>query len=286
MKGNKHELIIAYKNFFAIVEQHIDSLDSIMKAINTDKIPYSKEAFLYNFKKDFGITIKEYYSRRRFTRICVDIKTDKNILDIVSRYGYENQSSLNYVFKKYLNMNPTEYLRSGYTIVPFFIDMNDKNIENKILGLPYQDDSTQFFSALFEGGIVTKQEVKTRLFDYDYKKKSHDNFDILINKFIVKKYSDSEFNKIKVRTTRLNKNEKIFYDYYLHRNIINNKNLIEVNMKEVENRMFISHNAVYELIISLTRHNMEIESKGYISFINVFSSIDIVDNVAIVKVNL
>ncbi|MDF2800325.1 MAG: AraC family transcriptional regulator [Anaerocolumna sp.] len=219
MNDQKIDLIVLYKEFFTFVEENIDDFNKINQLIRL--IPYSQSAYQYNFKRDFDCTIFEYYSRRRLSRICEELKrTDKTILEIAIEYGYSSQSALNVAFKKYYNITPFDYRKSNYVIPPFFIDINDHNIKNKILGLPYENAITQWVSRLFDADQVKTQDVKVRTYDFDINKENPDLFDKLIIEIVsdLKKEMNNTNNEIRIKTTRLNNFEKKIFVKYIYNN--------------------------------------------------------------------
>lgn len=67
------------------------------------------------------MTLTEYIKRRRLSKAFEEIKnTDKNILEIALKYGYNSSSAFTRAFKNLFGMNPTECRKKDthYKIIP------------------------------------------------------------------------------------------------------------------------------------------------------------------------
>lgn len=275
---------IMYRKFFEIVEKHIDNFDMIVQYINSVEIPYSYSAFSYNFKKDFDMTIKDYYIKRRLSRICEEIKKTKNsILEIALKYGYLNQTSLNSIFLKYIKMTPLDYRNTDIYIKPFLIDINDQNIQNKIMGLPYEDAVSKWIKKRTGAEDVKVQHIFGRLYDYDVNNKNHDDFDLLVNKIIDIK-TNNDYSNTKIRTTRLNKIEKKVYENYFHNKLLNGVNPFKVSIKRISLEMGMTYDEIKTLITGFNRHEIEITFDKYVSNSRIFCGFDFIDEYAQIRV--
>ena len=85
-----------------------------------DLAAIAKEAgySLYHFHRIFkglvGDTLKDYVRKRRFTEAAKElVYTDKSILDIGIKYGYESREAFSRAFEKVYGRNPSEVRRDN-----------------------------------------------------------------------------------------------------------------------------------------------------------------------------
>ncbi len=127
---------------YELLNEIIDYLEKNLTAkINIKKI--SKKLGLNDFimQRVFsiitGITITEYVRKRRLSLAYEELKlTDKKIIDIALKYGYDSHISFSRSFKKEFNIKPSELRKekdNDYKLFPkimFGSDFKDKNIIN------------------------------------------------------------------------------------------------------------------------------------------------------------
>jgi len=85
------------------------SLSGLAKRVNMNSSYLSSVFSKYN-----GISIWDYLCKTRIVRAMEYLKsTDKNILEIASLCGFNNASNFNRIFKKTVNLSPSEYRKKG-----------------------------------------------------------------------------------------------------------------------------------------------------------------------------
>jgi len=97
-------------------------VDDLMKYIEENlysEISFREIAELYHynekyigrlFKNSVGCSMKNYICRRRIEHALTELRdTDKSIIDIAAKVGFENVTYFNRRFKGILGMSPTEY---------------------------------------------------------------------------------------------------------------------------------------------------------------------------------
>jgi transcriptional regulator GlxA family with amidase domain len=76
---------------------------------------YSREHLARFFKKQMGMTLREYIHKNRIDRakglLC---QSDANIREIAHRLGFEDEKYFMKLFKRYENMSPGAYRRAYY----------------------------------------------------------------------------------------------------------------------------------------------------------------------------
>ena len=106
---NKYqEIVEAAKTY---VESNIDyavSPDDTAKEIN-----YSLRQLNRIFSMATGITVGEYIRWRKLVKSLFELKySDKPVIDIALKYGYESQESYTRAFKDNFSLNPGEYRKT------------------------------------------------------------------------------------------------------------------------------------------------------------------------------
>lgn len=85
--------------------------DDILKNISK-RLNYSLSYVSSVFKKDMGITFKEYLQKHRMEKASKLLEsTDKLVSEISLMVGYSDLKSFNMLFRRYMKMTPSEYRR-------------------------------------------------------------------------------------------------------------------------------------------------------------------------------
>lgn len=85
------------------------TLDMLAKHLNISKYYYH-----HIFSKNCNETIKEFITRVKMERSAIYLVVNKSIsiTDIALKYGYNDSSSYNKAFKKFFEVNPTQYRKA------------------------------------------------------------------------------------------------------------------------------------------------------------------------------
>lgn len=74
---------------------------------------YSREYFSRMFKKEIGLSFKQYLDKYRIEKAIQLLKsTDKSILEIGYEVGFSNENQFIYTFKKHYKMTPGKFKKS------------------------------------------------------------------------------------------------------------------------------------------------------------------------------
>ena len=76
----------------------------------SEEIGLSMSQFKFKFKKQIGISPRNYINQQKIERIKDDIKEGCSFTDIAENYGFCNSPYFSVVFKKYTGQTPTEFL--------------------------------------------------------------------------------------------------------------------------------------------------------------------------------
>lgn len=76
-----------------------------------DEIGLSLSQFKFKFKKQIGISPRNYINQQKIERIKDEIKGGRSFTEIAENYGFCNSAYLSVVFKKYTGESPTEFLK-------------------------------------------------------------------------------------------------------------------------------------------------------------------------------
>lgn len=117
--------------------------DNLTKNISYDEAAKIACCSSYYFQKIFlnvaGISLSEYIRRRRMTKAAFEIqKSNKRILDIALKYGYESPTSFNRAFKSIHGVSPIEARKDGIKLtacpaIRFSISViGDENMKYRI----------------------------------------------------------------------------------------------------------------------------------------------------------
>lgn len=104
------------------------------------------------FKYAFGVNIKEYILRRRFSCAAKEmLETEESILDIALKYGYSNAESFTRGFRKVWGITPSEYrkTRHFYGHTPKFFTNRDNN-SLEVNGMRVKYDLTELYNVIQE----------------------------------------------------------------------------------------------------------------------------------------
>jgi AraC-like DNA-binding protein len=75
-----------------------------------DKLHYSYSYLSHIFTKEVGLTIKEYYNRKRFEKAVEWLKNgEMNVTLIAERLQYQSIHTFSKAFRKNFGISPTEY---------------------------------------------------------------------------------------------------------------------------------------------------------------------------------
>jgi AraC family transcriptional regulator len=103
---------------FTYIEDHLlENLES--KTIS--KIAFASE---FHFQRMFyaitDMSLWEYIRKRRLTLAASElVQSDRKIIDIAMRYGYENPESFTRAFKKVHGISPSQARKEGRTLVAY-----------------------------------------------------------------------------------------------------------------------------------------------------------------------
>ena len=112
-------------NTISIMQNAIDLIESRLNdEINSEMI--AKEVFMsaFHFQRlfsiFFGITLGEYIRNRRLSLAAEEISlTDKKVIEIAFRYGYESPESFSRAFYRYYGITPSAARSRGSEMKPF-----------------------------------------------------------------------------------------------------------------------------------------------------------------------
>ncbi len=109
----KKEYLKRINNVISYIEKNLD------KDLNLDDL--SQKAFFssFHFHRIFsaivGETLNSLIIRKRVERIAsiIAVGTDKTLIDLAYKYGFDNASSFSRTFKKFYGISPTEFKKNG-----------------------------------------------------------------------------------------------------------------------------------------------------------------------------
>ena len=94
------------------IEKHLK--EDIDLSIIAKEVGYSLYHFQRIFKGIIGDSIKDYIIKRRITEAAKELtSTDKSVIDIAIKYGYQSREFFSRSFKKVFGRNPSEVKREG-----------------------------------------------------------------------------------------------------------------------------------------------------------------------------
>jgi len=95
-----------------IIEENIDNIYKISDLVSEFDI--TARALQYNFKKELGITPKQYQQNLRLNAIKNDLLSNennkKNIAEIISKYGFFHPSNFTLEYKNFFGRTPSQTL--------------------------------------------------------------------------------------------------------------------------------------------------------------------------------
>jgi AraC family transcriptional regulator len=158
------------------IESNLDS------ALNIEDVAKEAHCSKYHFHRmffaNFKITCAEYIRRRKLTLAAVDLlNTDKSIVDIALKYGYESPNAFTRAFRNIHGINPSKARLGDTSLSSFkrvFFPKDNKAGENmnyKIIEVPEFDiigksKSFEFENFVKDGPKFWKEYVGSE----DYKK--------------------------------------------------------------------------------------------------------------------
>lgn len=94
------------------IESHLSEKISLEDLANNANM--SKYHFHRLFRKYSDETVKQFVTRIKVERsgIFLAVRNDLSITDIALQYGYNDASTFNKAFKKYIGMSPLEYRKA------------------------------------------------------------------------------------------------------------------------------------------------------------------------------
>lgn len=109
----KKEYLKRINNVISYIEKNLD------KDLNLDDL--SQKAFFssFHFHRIFSAIVEEtlnsFIIRKRVERIAsiIAVGTDKTLIDLAYKYGFDNASSFSRTFKKFYGISPTEFKKNG-----------------------------------------------------------------------------------------------------------------------------------------------------------------------------
>jgi len=106
MKKNNMRL----QNIFTYVEQHFHEEIDIQKVASLANL--SVPSFCTYFKKIMKVTFTDFLNQYRIERSCILLQQDKTIAETCFECGFNNVTYFNKVFKKILQITPSEFKRA------------------------------------------------------------------------------------------------------------------------------------------------------------------------------
>lgn len=78
-----------------------------------DFIGYSEAYYMREFKKNIGLTVKQFTNKKKieYAKVLL-LSTEENVRDIAGRCGYDNISYFSRVFKELENVTPLQYRKA------------------------------------------------------------------------------------------------------------------------------------------------------------------------------
>jgi AraC-like DNA-binding protein len=151
----------------SFIEKHLCeklSLDDISKVSG-----YSKYHFIYIFKHETGMGVREHIQNRRLAMAArLLLSSNLNIMDIALTYQFESQESFTRAFKKVYAVPPGKYRR----IINNLVDINEVNDMNKkkIPGWIVTGTVTQKYEVGFDNEVFFKgtKSVFLRSMDMEF----------------------------------------------------------------------------------------------------------------------
>ncbi len=98
---------IRLQNIFTYVEQHFQEEIDIQKVASLANL--SVPSFCTYFKKIMKVTFTDFLNQYRIQRSCILLQQDKTIAETCFECGFNNVTYFNKVFKKFLNITPSEF---------------------------------------------------------------------------------------------------------------------------------------------------------------------------------
>lgn len=125
--------------------EYIES--NLESALNVENIAKEAHCSKYHFHRmffaSFQVTCAEYVRRRKLTVAAVELlNTDKSVLDIALKYGYESPNAFTRAFRKLHGINPNQARLSSATLSSYnrvFFPLKNQGGENmnyKIIEIP------------------------------------------------------------------------------------------------------------------------------------------------------
>jgi AraC family transcriptional regulator len=165
-------------NTLEYIEKNLD------KTLNIDDISKVACSSRYHFQRVFyaltGVTVTEYIKKRRLTLAAEElISTDKRIIDIALKYGYESQEAFTKAFKRLHEITPSALKKlngkiKAFPKISFQISIKGESElvyrlvqkeEFKVFGVELvttkaddvvYDEIPKFINKIFENGIYAK----------------------------------------------------------------------------------------------------------------------------------
>lgn len=128
------------KQLSKVIDYIESNLDGVISFDEAAKIACcSTYYFQRMFSNVVGISLSEYIRRRRMTAAAFELQTsEKKVMDIALKYGYESPTSFNRAFQSVHNVSPTVARKCGtlltaYPPISFSISViGDENMNYKI----------------------------------------------------------------------------------------------------------------------------------------------------------
>lgn len=90
------------------IDQNMDSITELSRM--ADELHYSYSYLSHQFPKEVGLTIKEYYNRKRFEKAVELLRSGElNVTQIAARLQYQSIHTFSKAFRKNFGISPTEY---------------------------------------------------------------------------------------------------------------------------------------------------------------------------------
>lgn len=113
------EWIKALKESIDYMEKHLISdcrLENVAHHVNISPFYFQKA-----FKLITGYTIGEYVRNRRLYLAALDlVKTEKKVIELAYRYGYDTPESFTKAFSRFHGLSPMQIKKEPYKIKPFY----------------------------------------------------------------------------------------------------------------------------------------------------------------------
>lgn len=108
-KTNSRRATVDIVHACEYIDDHLNG-DILLEDV-ADEIGLSLSQFKFKFKKQIGVSPRNYINQQKVERIKDEIKEGSPFTEIAENYGFCNSAYFSVVFKKYTGETPTEFLK-------------------------------------------------------------------------------------------------------------------------------------------------------------------------------